>query len=160
MDKCITCGSIAAGFYPDSSYEFVATLSLGFETSPLILLQIANWYETLVEIEVNDQDRMICWQERRLIIQSIDGGKAAQISLQERLEKAEKAIRELMVRKQGKPRLTSRVQVEEQVQLGNPKRRTAQPTTERLLEAFNEITLTIVSGPGFVQRHLPPLSAL
>jgi hypothetical protein len=43
---------------------------------------------------------------------------------------------------------------------GNPKRRTAQPTTERLLEAFNEITLTIVSGPGFVQWHLPPLSAL
>jgi hypothetical protein len=29
-----------------------------------------------------------------------------------------------------------------------------------LLEAFNEITLTIVSGPGLVQRHLPPLSAL
>jgi hypothetical protein len=44
--------------------------------------------------------------------------------------------------------------------VGNPKRRTTQPTTERLLEAFNEITLTIVSGPGFVQRHLPPLSAL
>ncbi len=43
---------------------------------------------------------------------------------------------------------------------GNPKRRTSQPTTERLLEAFNEITLTIVSGPGFVQRHLPALSAL
>jgi hypothetical protein len=43
---------------------------------------------------------------------------------------------------------------------GNPKRRTSQPTTERLLEAFNEITLTIVSGPGFVQRHLPSLSAL
>ncbi|HEY1351705.1 MAG TPA: hypothetical protein VGF67_18960 [Ktedonobacteraceae bacterium] len=43
---------------------------------------------------------------------------------------------------------------------GNPKRRTSQPTTEQLLEAFNEITLTIVSGPGFVQRHFPPLSAL
>ncbi|HEY1348166.1 MAG TPA: hypothetical protein VGF67_00900 [Ktedonobacteraceae bacterium] len=43
---------------------------------------------------------------------------------------------------------------------GNPKRPTAQPTTERLLEAFNEIRLPIVSGPGFVQRHLPPLSAL
>lgn len=270
---------------------------------------IAQGYETLVEMEVADQDRAICWQERRLIIQSIDASKAAQISLQERLEKAEKAMGELMVRKQGKPRLTGRSQVEEQVQAilsslrvegllqvdipeevaeqpvrasrgklssprqiwsfqvqtrrnqeaieramkllgwrvyatnqptaalglagaveayrdeylvernfgrlkghplslgplyvqrddhrvglirlltialrvvtvleggvrhtlatqrleivglfaGNPKRRTAQPTTERLLEAFNEITLTIVSGPGFVQRHLPPLSAL
>ena len=33
--------------------------------------------------------------------------------------------------------------------VGNPKRQTAQPTTERLLEAFGEITLTIVSAPGF-----------
>jgi len=270
---------------------------------------IAQGYETLVEMSVNEGDQTICWQERRLIIQSIDASKAAQSSLHERLEKAEKAIGELMVRKQGKPRLTSRVQVEEQVQsilsslrvegllqvdiqeeasehpvrayrgklssprqmwsfqvhverdvqaieramkvlgwrvyatnqqtaplglpqaveayrneylvernfgrlkghplslgplyvqrdehrvglvrlltialrvvtvlegvvrhalaeqhlelaglfAGNPKRRTAQPTTKRLLEAFNEVTLTIVSGPGFVQRHLPPLSAL
>jgi transposase len=270
---------------------------------------IAQGYETLVEMSVNEGDQTIHWQERRLIIQSIDGSLAAQSSLLERLEKAEKAIGELMVRKQGKPRLSSRVQVQEQVQsilsslrvegllqvsiqeavaeqpvrvyrgklsvprqiwsfqvhaqrdqqaieramkvlgwrvyatnqqtaalgltaaveayrdeylvernfgrlkghplslgpmyvqrddhrvglirlltialrvvtvlegvvrhvlaeqhqeiaglfAGNPKRRTAHPTTERLLEAFNEITLTIVSGPGFVQRHLPPLSAL
>ena len=32
---------------------------------------------------------------------------------------------------------------------GNPKRRTSQPTTERLLEAFSEVTLTIVRAPGF-----------
>jgi transposase len=270
---------------------------------------IAQGYETLVEMQVNEGDQTIHWQERRLIIQSIDASLAAQASLQERLEKAEQAIGELMVRKQGKPRLTSRAQVEEQLQsilsslrvegllqvhiqeevaaqpvrayrgkrssprqiwsfqvhvqrnqeaieramkllgwrvyatnqqtgalglaeaveayrdeylvernfgrlkghplslgplyvqrdehrvglirlltialrvvtvlegvvrsalaqqrqqiagvfAGNPKRRTAQPTTERLLEAFNEITLTIVSGSGFVQRHLPPLSAL
>jgi hypothetical protein len=43
---------------------------------------------------------------------------------------------------------------------GNPKRRTAQPTAERLLETFREITLTIVSAPGFVQRHVTPLSPL
>lgn len=43
---------------------------------------------------------------------------------------------------------------------GNPKRRTAQPTAERLLETFREITLTLVSGPGFVQRHVTPLSPL
>lgn len=270
---------------------------------------MAQGYETLIEMEVAVGDRTICWQERRLIIQSIDARKAAQIKLQERLDKAEKAIEELMVRKQGKPRLTSRSQVDEQVQTilsslrvegllqvdiqeevvqqrvrayrgkgssprqswsfqvhvrrnqeeieramnvlgwrvyatnqpsaalgltqaveayrdeylvernfgrlkgyplslgplyvqrddhrvglmrlltialrvvtvlegvvrgalaqqhqtlaglfaGNPTRRTAQPTTERLLEAFNEMTLTIVLGPGFVQRHLPPLSAL
>lgn len=270
---------------------------------------IAQGYETLVEMQVNEGEQTSQWQERRLIIQSIDASLAAQASLQERLGKAEKAIAELMVRKQGKPRLQSRTQVEEQVQsilsslrvegllqvdiqeevaqqpvrayrgklssprqlfrfqvhvqrdqqaieraikglgwrvyatnqqlialglaqaveayrdeylvertfgrlkghplslgplyvqrddhrvglirlltialrvvtvlegvvrqalaeqhqpiaglfAGNPKRRTAQPTTERLLEAFNEMTLTMVSGPGFVQRHLPPLSAL
>jgi len=43
---------------------------------------------------------------------------------------------------------------------GNPKRHTAQPTTERLLEAFGNITLTVVSAPGFVQRHITPLSPL
>jgi hypothetical protein len=43
---------------------------------------------------------------------------------------------------------------------GNLKRRMTQPTTQWLLEAFNKITLTMVSGPGFVQQHLPPLSAL
>jgi transposase len=43
---------------------------------------------------------------------------------------------------------------------GNPKRRTSQPTTERLLEAFNEVTLTIVRASGFTQRHVTPLSPL
>ena len=43
---------------------------------------------------------------------------------------------------------------------GNPKRRTAQPTAERLLEALREVTLTVVSTPGFTQRHLTPLSSL
>jgi transposase len=74
---------------------------------------IAQGYETLVQMSVNEGDQTLCWQERRLIIPSIDASKAAQSSLHERLEKA---IGELMVRKQGKPRLTSRVQVEEQVQ--------------------------------------------
>ncbi len=43
---------------------------------------------------------------------------------------------------------------------GNPKRRTSQPTTERLLEAFSEVTLTTVRAPGFTQRHVTPLSPL
>jgi len=43
---------------------------------------------------------------------------------------------------------------------GNPKRRTSQPTTERLLEAFREVTLTVVRAPGFTQRHVTPLSPL
>jgi len=43
---------------------------------------------------------------------------------------------------------------------GNPKRKTAQPTAERLLEAFHEVTLTVISAPGFAQRHVTPLSPL
>lgn len=43
---------------------------------------------------------------------------------------------------------------------GNPKRRTSQPTTERLLEAFSEITLTIVRTQGNALRHMTPLSPL
>jgi transposase len=43
---------------------------------------------------------------------------------------------------------------------GNPKRRTTQPTAERLLEAFSEVTLTVIAAPGFAQRHVTPLSPL
>jgi transposase len=43
---------------------------------------------------------------------------------------------------------------------GNPKRRTSQPTTERLQQAFGEMTLTIIRTPGFMQRHVTPLSLL
>ncbi len=43
---------------------------------------------------------------------------------------------------------------------GNPKRETAHLTTERLLEAFQEITLTILVEPHQTRRHLTALSAL
>jgi transposase len=43
---------------------------------------------------------------------------------------------------------------------GNPTRTTTRPTAERLLEAFGNLTLTIVQLPGQLIRHLTPLSAL
>ena len=43
---------------------------------------------------------------------------------------------------------------------GNPKRATTHPTTERLLEAFQQITLTIVVEPHQTRRHVTALSAL
>jgi transposase len=43
---------------------------------------------------------------------------------------------------------------------GNPKRATAQPSAERLLEAFDEITLTIVANTVPIVRHLTSLSPL
>ena len=43
---------------------------------------------------------------------------------------------------------------------GNPRRETARPTAERLLEAFRDITLTIMEGLQQTERHLTALSLL
>jgi hypothetical protein len=43
---------------------------------------------------------------------------------------------------------------------GNPRRETARPTAERLLEAFRDITLTIMVGLQQTARHLTALSPL
>jgi len=43
---------------------------------------------------------------------------------------------------------------------GNAKRETARPTAERLLEAFQEVTLTVVEGGRRVYRHVTALSPL
>jgi transposase len=41
---------------------------------------------------------------------------------------------------------------------GNPKRETARPTAERLLEAFEEVTLTVIELPHQTICHVTPLS--
>jgi hypothetical protein len=41
---------------------------------------------------------------------------------------------------------------------GNPKRATARPTAERMLETFQEITLTLIELPQQTIRHVTPLS--
>ena len=43
---------------------------------------------------------------------------------------------------------------------GNPKQATSRPTTERLLRAFDNITLTCIQMPGQFIRHITPLSQL
>ena len=43
---------------------------------------------------------------------------------------------------------------------GNPKRETDRPTAERLLEAFQDITLTIIKGPQQTACHVTALSPL
>jgi transposase len=43
---------------------------------------------------------------------------------------------------------------------GNPRRETARPTAECLLEAFRDLTLTIIEGPQQTERHLTALSPL
>jgi transposase len=44
------------------------------------------------------------------------------------------------------------------VYTGQPARATAQPTAERLLATFQEVTLTILSEGGYTRWHLTPLS--
>ena len=44
--------------------------------------------------------------------------------------------------------------------LENPRKATATPTTERLLRAFDNITLTIIHLPDRLMAHLPPLTPL
>src|SRR5713101_2398822 len=43
---------------------------------------------------------------------------------------------------------------------GNPQRATDRPTAERLLKAFEDITLTIIKGPQQTDRHMTALSPL
>src|SRR2546430_4370340 len=43
---------------------------------------------------------------------------------------------------------------------GNPRRETDRPTAERLLEAFQDITLTIIKGPQQTDRHVTALRPL
>ena len=43
---------------------------------------------------------------------------------------------------------------------GNPKRSTSRPTAEAMLEAFDNITLSVVKMEDQVYRHVTPLSAL
>jgi hypothetical protein len=44
--------------------------------------------------------------------------------------------------------------------VGNPTRAVAQPTAERLLEAFQEVTLTVIQERGQKRLHLTPLTPL
>jgi transposase len=43
---------------------------------------------------------------------------------------------------------------------GNPKRETARPTAERLLEAFEGLTLTVIEFPQQTMRHVTPLNSV
>jgi len=43
---------------------------------------------------------------------------------------------------------------------GNPRRTTARPTAEAILETFQDVTLTVIQEPHQTRRHLTPLSQL
>jgi len=60
----------------------------------------------------------------------------------------------------GRRRLTAEGTTLAGLYAGNAKRKTARPTAERLLEAFQEITLTIIEGAHQTDKYLPSLSPL
>ena len=77
---------------------------------------IAQGYEMSQELttEVNGQAQT--WTERRLLIQSTSAAEAAERSLQERVKKAEQAIKNLLIRKQGKQHLKTSTEIDEAIQ--------------------------------------------
>jgi len=76
---------------------------------------IAQGYETAVPLSAEIDEHQVCWEERQLLVQSLAAAHAAQINLQEHLQKAQHALQEVPVRRQGKPRLKGRSAVEEAV---------------------------------------------
>lgn len=77
---------------------------------------IAKGYEIRCNLTAEVDGQREEWTERRFLIQSTSGAEAAKHSLLERLTKAENAIQDIVVRKQGKPRVTDRVEVDEAIQ--------------------------------------------
>jgi len=76
---------------------------------------IAQGYETSQELKAEVNGEIQTWTERRFLIQSTSAAKAAEHSLRERLSKAEQAIQHLLVRKQGKSHLKTRLEIDNAV---------------------------------------------
>jgi len=77
---------------------------------------IAKGYITSSVLTAEVNGHIQKWTECRFLVQSTSGAEAAKRSLLDRLEKAEQAIQNILVRKQGKPRLTKRIEIEEVIQ--------------------------------------------
>jgi transposase len=58
-----------------------------------------------VELTAKVGDKQVSWTERRFLVRSLAYAQAQQAALQRRLDKAAKALRELVVRRQGKKQL-------------------------------------------------------
>jgi transposase len=77
---------------------------------------IAQGYETSQELTAEVDGQMQTWTEQRLLIQSMRAAKAEEHFFKERLDKAERVLQDIVVRKQGKRRLTSRMEIDTAIQ--------------------------------------------
>jgi transposase len=93
---------------------------------------IAKGYETSQELTAEVNGQMQTWTERRFLIQSTRSAEAATHSLQERVKKAEQALQNLLVRKQGKAHLKTRTEIDEAIQ---------EVTKKFRVEGFLDITI-------------------
>lgn len=66
---------------------------------------VAEGFWVDVELAAKVDDRPVCWTERRFLVRSLAYAQAQQTALERRLDRAIKALRELVVRKQGKKQL-------------------------------------------------------
>jgi transposase len=66
---------------------------------------VAEGFSVDVELTATVGDKEVCWTERRFLVRSQAYAQAQEAALERRLEKASKALRELVVRKQGKKQL-------------------------------------------------------
>lgn len=73
--------------------------------------KIAEGYELIETRTVELDEEIVTWSERRLIVRSFKHAMAQEASLRKRLTKAEAAIAELSVRRQGKKRHSSLVEL-------------------------------------------------
>jgi transposase len=64
---------------------------------------IAEGYEQGIELSSKVQGQSVTWTERRLVVRSLKQAQAATAALQARLGKAQAALTQLTVHKQGKP---------------------------------------------------------
>jgi transposase len=76
---------------------------------------IAFGYEIHQTMSTQVDGSTLCWQERRLLVQSMAATRAAQEGLQERLQKAEQELASLTTPRQGKPRLKTHPQLDEAI---------------------------------------------
>ena len=77
--------------------------------------RIAEGYESVETITAQVDGTSYTWTERRLLVRSLAQAHAAEQGLRTRLEQAQTALADLMVGRQGKPKLTERAAVEQAV---------------------------------------------
>jgi transposase len=107
---------------------------------------IAQGYEISRHLAAEVNGQRETWTERRFLIQSTSGAEAAKHSLLERLEKAEKAIQNIIERKQGKPRVTTRIEIDEAIQKIGEKFRVEGLLTNIVNEEIHEKPIRAYKG--------------